>query len=203
MKSASQRSRENLLDAATEVISERGLAAAGIGEICARAGIAKTSLYHHFGNRQGLLAAVIDRVGTLWVEEFQKSAYLEGTLLRRLDRILAAWKTLVVEKPHLLRFFLFVQLDQTSESEEIRRALAEAFQRTIQAVAAGIEDAVGTPIDGAEIVADTMVSLLVAAALRHEIDPPGTDLDALWGEMKRVVGLSLAARMPAGFDKDL
>lgn len=183
------------------MIAERGLAAAAIGDICERAGVAKTSLYHHFGDRHGLLASVIDRVGSLWVEEIQKAAYLEGDPFSRLDRVLSSWKSLVTEKSHLLRLLIFVQLDQTAESEETRRALVGVFQRTVEAIAVGIEDAVGASIAGAELVAHTMVGLLVAAVLRRTIDPDGTDLDRLWGELRRVVWLSVAARMPAAFEE--
>lgn len=198
--SGSERSREKLIGAAIDVVAERGLAAAGVGEICARAGIAKTSLYHHFGSRQGLLAAVIDRIARFWVEEIQKSAYLEGNPFRRLDRVLSAWQDLVVEKPHLMRLLLFVQLDQTAESEEVRQALVEALRHTVDAIAAGIEDAVGMPIEGADVVATTTVSLLAAAMLRQTIDPEGTDLSQVWGEMRRLVWLSVVARMPTGFE---
>ena len=189
-------SREQLLDAAIDVIAERGLAGAGIGEIASRAGIAKTSLYHHFGSRAGLLAAVVGRVGLLWIEEIQKAAFLEGNAFARLDRVLDAWREIVTERPHLVRFLVFVQLDQSPESEDIRNALAEALRRALDAIADGIEDTIGTRLADTELVAHTMLGLFVAAALRHSIDPEDADLDALFGELRRVVWLSIAARMP-------
>jgi hypothetical protein len=98
-----------------------------------------------------------------------------------------------------VRFLIFVQLDQTAESEGIRSALTGTLRRTLETIASGIQDTTGTDIEGAELVAHTMVGLFVAAALRRSIDPHGTDLDQLWAEMRRIVWLSVAARMSASF----
>ena len=52
-----------LLEVAEEVFAERGIAAASMDEIAERAGVTKPVLYDHFGSKDGLLAAVIDRAG--------------------------------------------------------------------------------------------------------------------------------------------
>lgn len=52
-----------LLEVAEAVFAERGIAAASMEEIADRAGVTKPILYHHFGSKDGLLAAVIDRAG--------------------------------------------------------------------------------------------------------------------------------------------
>ena len=57
-----ERSRQ-LLEVAEAVFSERGIAAASMEEIADRAGVTKPVLYDHFGSKDGLLAAVIDRAG--------------------------------------------------------------------------------------------------------------------------------------------
>ena len=56
------RSRQ-LLEVAEAVFAERGIAAASMEEIADRAGVTKPILYDHFGSKDGLLAAVIDRAG--------------------------------------------------------------------------------------------------------------------------------------------
>ena len=52
-----------LLATAEEVFADRGIAAASMDEIAERAGITKPVLYDHFGSKDGLLAAVIERAG--------------------------------------------------------------------------------------------------------------------------------------------
>jgi AcrR family transcriptional regulator len=50
--------RRVILDAALEVFLERGVDAAGVEEIRQRSGASIGSLYHRFGNKEGLAAAV-------------------------------------------------------------------------------------------------------------------------------------------------
>lgn len=52
-----------LLQVAEAVFAERGIAAASMDEIAVRAGVTKPVLYSHFGSKDGLLAAVIERTG--------------------------------------------------------------------------------------------------------------------------------------------
>lgn len=51
---------EAILDAATEVLSERGLAAP-IEEIARRAGVSKQTIYNRFGNKTELVRALVER----------------------------------------------------------------------------------------------------------------------------------------------
>ena len=57
-----ERARQ-LLEVAEAVFAQRGIAAASMDEIAARAGVTKPILYDHFGSKDGLLAAVIERAG--------------------------------------------------------------------------------------------------------------------------------------------
>jgi AcrR family transcriptional regulator len=52
--------RQALLSAAAEVIAERGTEAATTREIYSRAGVKAPTLYHHFGDKRGLMNALVD-----------------------------------------------------------------------------------------------------------------------------------------------
>lgn len=56
---ASQRA---LLDAAVAEFAEKGLAGARVDEIAGRAGVNKQLVYHHFGNKDDLYQAALERV---------------------------------------------------------------------------------------------------------------------------------------------
>jgi AcrR family transcriptional regulator len=56
---ASQETRRKLIDAAGQVFAERGLHAATLQEITARAGVNKAAVNYHFRDKQELYAAVV------------------------------------------------------------------------------------------------------------------------------------------------
>src|SRR6266545_2546444 len=51
--------RAGLLAAARDLFLARGFAGTGIEEICARAGVTKGALFHHFGGKETLAAEVL------------------------------------------------------------------------------------------------------------------------------------------------
>ncbi len=52
---------ERLLDAASELFATEGIRAVGIDRLLASAGVARASLYHSFGSKEGLVLAYIAR----------------------------------------------------------------------------------------------------------------------------------------------
>lgn len=55
--------REQILDAADVVFAESGFHAASMEAIAERVGVGKPVLYRHFGSKEGLYGAVLDRAG--------------------------------------------------------------------------------------------------------------------------------------------
>jgi AcrR family transcriptional regulator len=49
-----------MVTAAAALMQARGIAATGVGDVLAATGTGKSQLYHHFGDKQGLVLAVID-----------------------------------------------------------------------------------------------------------------------------------------------
>lgn len=57
-----EQTRATLLATARVVFSERGYAETSMDDLTAQAGLTRGALYHHFGDKQGLLAAVVDQI---------------------------------------------------------------------------------------------------------------------------------------------
>ncbi|HEY1971058.1 MAG TPA: TetR/AcrR family transcriptional regulator [Pseudonocardia sp.] len=53
--------REKLLDTASALFYQRGIAATGVDTVVAQAGVSKPTLYAHFGSKSELVAAVLER----------------------------------------------------------------------------------------------------------------------------------------------
>ena len=56
-----ERTRGEILDAATTEFAAHGLGGTRVDEIAARAGVNKALLYHYYGNKEGLFVAVLER----------------------------------------------------------------------------------------------------------------------------------------------
>ncbi|MCD9085696.1 TetR family transcriptional regulator [Stenotrophomonas sp. SY1] len=57
-----EETRANLLSTARRVFSEHGYAATSMDDLTAQAGLTRGALYHHFGDKKGLLAAVVEQI---------------------------------------------------------------------------------------------------------------------------------------------
>ncbi|MEN4938544.1 TetR/AcrR family transcriptional regulator [Stenotrophomonas sp. TWI1151] len=57
-----EQTRATLLATARVVFTERGYAETSMDDLTAQAGLTRGALYHHFGDKQGLLAAVVDEI---------------------------------------------------------------------------------------------------------------------------------------------
>ncbi|MBN9984334.1 TetR/AcrR family transcriptional regulator [Rhizobium laguerreae] len=59
-----QENRVKLIAAARKSFAEKGYLAASMDELTADAGLTRGALYHNFGDKRGLLAAVVDQIDT-------------------------------------------------------------------------------------------------------------------------------------------
>lgn len=55
------RTRATIVKAAAGLFYERGLDGVGTAELCARAGVSKETVYRHFGSKDGLIEAVLQK----------------------------------------------------------------------------------------------------------------------------------------------
>jgi len=60
-RESSRKTREMILDGALVEFSEKGFDGARIDEIAMRAGVNKNLLYHHYGSKDGLFTALLER----------------------------------------------------------------------------------------------------------------------------------------------
>ena len=85
--------RERILDAAAEVLAQRGYSAAGVQEIVTRSGTSKGSFYFHFPSKEKMVMALVDRMSEKLVRKIQGAIQDQPTPL---DRISAGIEALLV-----------------------------------------------------------------------------------------------------------
>ena len=59
-----EENRVKLITAARKAFAEKGFSAASMDELTADAGLTRGALYHNFGDKRGLLAAVVNQIDT-------------------------------------------------------------------------------------------------------------------------------------------
>ena len=187
-------SREKLLVSAIELFAERGYSATSVDLVCRRAETVKTALYWHFGSKEGLLTAAIERVAADLIEEITRSLAATPDPAERLERAIAGLRRTVEERPELMRLLLSVAYERTDVSPEQRTALAEIFHRAETAIVAAIADAIGGEIPGLERAAHLIIGLLVAASFRRAIDPEA-DLTPIFDDFRYTVAVFLTRRL--------
>jgi AcrR family transcriptional regulator len=190
-------SRLRLIDAATDLIGERGYRGASVNDICRRAGVAKTALYWHFDDKEGLLAAVLDALAGRWIEELQKRAYQRPLPHERLTELVDGWREILEQQPQLIRLPVFMQLEAADHSSEIKEALRNLFERSERAIQQGIEDSVGrdTLADTAA-VAHAVMSLLEAAVGRVSLARDEAEREAVYTGLKRTIVQLVWSQLP-------
>ncbi len=67
---AGQDARERLLTAAYELFSKNGVQATGVDAIIERSGVARQTMYRHFGSKQELVLAFLQRREQAWLRDW-------------------------------------------------------------------------------------------------------------------------------------
>jgi AcrR family transcriptional regulator len=153
-----EETRARLIQAARKAFAAKGYAAASMDDLTAEAGLTRGALYHNFGDKKGLLQAVIDQI----------DAEMVARLRAEQDRAETRWLGLLGEgiayiemslEPEIQRIMLLdgpaVLGDPSQWSNQT--ACLRATTETIQAL---IDDGTVRPVD-----AEAAARLLNGAAL--------------------------------------
>ena len=154
--------RQALVRAGFRIFGRDGFAAAGVGAICAAAGVTTGALYHHFGDKTGLFAAVAEDVEHQLAATAARAAAAEADPWRGL--LAGAEATLAASQRRELRRITLEDAPSVLGSarwREIRRRAGLGYLE--EALAAlqrrGLVEA-GDP----EMMASLVIGLLIGAA---------------------------------------
>lgn len=95
-----------ILEAAEELFSEQGFDAVSINSIAARAGISKANVFHHFGSKDELYVAVLQRARRDAAEHLRSLAEDNLPFARRLADFAARHLTRLLENERISRLTL-------------------------------------------------------------------------------------------------
>jgi AcrR family transcriptional regulator len=110
----SARTRERILQAATEVFARRGFHGARVADIAELAGIAYGLVYHHFRNKDDILAAIFSERWAAHVRYIDDMVGSPETFREQMARLVHFWVETWRQEPHLMT----VMINEISRSYE-------------------------------------------------------------------------------------
>ena len=140
-----EQSRERILDAATEVATERGYDGTTISLVSKKSGLPPTSIYWHFTDKDDLIAAVIDRSYQRWLaalelpggEAARALAFKLGTQVAKA----------LLDAPDFLRLGLMLTLEHRPVEPRAREMFLQVrdnafhrFAQIVRDVAPGLDE---------------------------------------------------------------
>ncbi len=132
--------REHLLKVAREAFSQLGYAGASMGDIAGRAGIRKSSLFHHFATKDDLyreaLATVISELSARVAEAMAG----EGTYLERVDRSTMAIQRYFGANPVAARLLMREFVDGGAALTAAGDAVAAVLESTVSLIETGMAE---------------------------------------------------------------
>ncbi|MFE9023851.1 TetR/AcrR family transcriptional regulator [Streptomyces sp. NPDC007808] len=116
VKDRGARSRDAILDTAGELMSRYGYAATSISMISAECGLPPSSIYWHFGSKDGIYVAVLERARTALLAALPPAAIPGADVVQRLDVFLAHVEEAFRRHPHGLKLLLGLGMVQQDAS---------------------------------------------------------------------------------------
>lgn len=133
-------SRRRILDAATEIASERGYEGTSIAAVSAKSGLPASSIYWHFTDKDDLIAAVIERSFTDWLSGWQLPH--DGPAADRLVALATHTAKALSDSPDFLRLGLMLALERRPVEPRARDVFVRIRGRAIETLAAAMSDIV-------------------------------------------------------------
>lgn len=171
-------SRDVILDATERLMSTQGYAATSISHIRRETGLPASSIYWHFGSKEGVLAAVMERGAERYFAQIPRNSPDIET--RR-----AAVAKLMVANPDFFRLMYMLSLERSDHP-----AVAAAIRRVRDTAISGFADVIRQMLpDGvAPEQADRVVTELAAVAtamsdgvfFAEHLEPDSTDVDRMY-----------------------
>jgi AcrR family transcriptional regulator len=183
-----------LLDAAADLFAHKGFHATSAEAVAAAADRTTGALYNHFGNKEGLLVALLEH----WIEQTisDLTPAIEGTpeLAGRID---AVWDGLLRRDTEtgdawlLLEFELWLHAVRDPELGDVG---AERFRVLRESLAGGLTTwseefsfELPAPVDE---VAAQVIALLLGAAFQWRLDPTSITTPSVRDGIGRLLGLA-------------
>jgi len=185
--------REEIVQAALQVIGEKGVHALTITEITGRAGMSDANIYRHFKGKQEILEALGDFIGERVMGKAAEIAGGKECALAKLAAIFRGHTALIAANPGLPRFMFSeeIHLGNRELATAMAGRMAGYIETLSSLIAAGISADELQPGLAPRETAIALLGMIQLTALRWSITPGAFNLEAeatrLWENFVRLI----------------
>ncbi len=127
--------RDLILTQALELFAARGYDAVGVQELVLAAGVTKPTLYHHFGNKEGVLTALMAQGGGPLLTKLRVATDYQGDLTLNLLELTETYLTFATTQASFYRLLTACSLAPAeSNSYRLARPVEEEQHRLVEAL---------------------------------------------------------------------
>ncbi|SRR5690554_1368444 len=177
VRARKEAARQRLLDAAQELVAQRGFSAVSVSEIATHAGVATGSVYRHFSSKAELFSEVFRTASQREVDKVTQAIQQTGSAQQRLDRALTQFARRALRGKQLAWALIAEPIDPLVDQDrlEYRRRYAKVFERVIQE---GVQNQEFPPQDArvaSAALVGAIAEALVGPLAPHPADHPQDD----------------------------
>jgi AcrR family transcriptional regulator len=185
--------KEEIVQAAIDVVGKKGVRAVTISAIAASAGMSEANIYRHFRGKDEIFAALADFIGS---EVMGKAAAIAGASrkpLEKLESIYFSHISLITEHPGIPRFVFSddVHLGHRNIADKLALRIGSYVETITGVIAAGIAEGELKPELSPRETALTLLGMIQFSALRWTLGTASFDMrpeaEKLWNNFLRLI----------------
>jgi AcrR family transcriptional regulator len=178
-KKSTQIRKAEIIQAALQVVGEKGVYGLTITEIAGRAGMSDANIYRHFKGKQEILGALGDFISEAVMGKAAGIAAGAGTPMEKLEVIFRSHAALIAANPGLPRFMFSeeIHLGEPHLAKTIAEKMAGYIETLSSIIGAGIKTGELRALSPRE-TAITLLGMIQFTALRWSITRGAFNLDA-------------------------
>jgi AcrR family transcriptional regulator len=187
-------SRDRIIEEAKALLAEGGYPALSISAVCKRAEVSAASLYHHFGDKAGLCAAIIEESIASSARQFVEIISDHDKPLPQLQAYIDATRQIGREAKSNVISVLAALAQARSDAPEVAEAIEKARAAAWRFAAAEFADSFGVK-DG---MLFTHLQFAFASYIDHVAQSSSSkdDARALYASYRRILLITAAAIRP-------
>lgn len=190
-KTATDVRREQIAEAAMEMIGARGLVSLSIAGVADRVGIAPSGVYRHYAGKEEILDAVVSLLRTQMLAHVDIVREETPAALSRLNSLLVRQMDLLINNPAFIHvvFAHFAQADHTDRWTVLRETICAYVQEVAAIVEEGQQEGVIRKDIIPRSAAVMYLGLILPAAMLHRLSDgdfdPTEHVRAVWPMFER------------------